>query len=589
MKFIKLLSILLSFISLSNTARFSSESILEFYNSFLNYDTNQAPTPPAKPVPLPNDPGSSRAKSGAAVSPASNAKVDEFTILMEDWLKISSNSFTDPNKFPPIFLPNGTVTKIQIDNKLYRINPVFDSSIIDDNLPINNSTFWFRLSGKSFYYASSKSDLNVLEALLTENIIDARIVSDYGDEKLCFELEDIEKYNWKLCGNNTEIRNKWICKIKEMKNINSDLCNNLTLVNLSIPNTTEIENIIKQPIILIPLPSRSCNEEWNYLNKGNDWECICSEGKEQSPIDLPPKELSIHSPIKPLFLYEEVQAKLQITSLDGQLRSQDFIKIKNVENSLRIFHKYFGKIVTLDGAVYHAEEIVFHTPSEHTINGLRYDMEMQVIHYGQTKGDIAKQVVFSFLFEKKPGVYNKFIDDIDFFSLPNPISKEGNLVNNLFIPRIFYSSDDNNIPIMRPFSFYTYQGSIPFPPCTERSIMYVAAKPIPLGSTAIQMFQEALRIPDLQTNTGDIITSNAGTENYRTLQPLNGRIVFYYDHIKYCGEDLKNTIEPVKSTGHYEKQKKTVTEYFFVNNENPSDLPGAFLVSEEEARGTNLI
>ena len=251
--------------------------------------------------------------------------------------------------------------------------------------------------------------MNVLGAILSENLLDARPLSDYGNENTCFQLDDIENHNWKLCGETIEIRNKWICKIREMRKINSDLCNNLTLANLSLP--TVIENTINQPIILIPLPSKTCNEEWNYLNKGGDWECACSEGREQSPIDLPPKDKSIHSPIKPLFQYEEVQAKLAITSLDGQLRSEEYIKIKNVENSLRIFHKYLGKIITLDGAVYNAEEIVFHTPSEHTINGVRYDMEMQVIHYGQTKGDIAKQVVFSFLFEKKPGVYNKFIDE----------------------------------------------------------------------------------------------------------------------------------------------------------------------------------
>ena len=583
MKFVKSLFIVLSLVLLANSAKLKSDSILEFYNSFLRIQTAQdkkaAPTA-AAPA------GKESSTSPVSAASAGNSTSDEFSLILEDWLKISSYSFANPNIFPPIMLPNGTRTKIQIDNKLFRINPVFDNTTQDENLPRNNTTFWFRLSGKSLYYADTKSDLNVLGAILSENLLDARPLSDYGNENTCFQLDDIENHNWKLCGETIEIRNKWICKIREMRKINSDLCNNLTLANLSLP--TVIENTINQPIILIPLPSKTCNEEWNYLNKGGDWECACSEGREQSPIDLPPKDKSIHSPIKPLFQYEEVQAKLAITSLDGQLRSEEYIKIKNVENSLRIFHKYLGKIITLDGAVYNAEEIVFHTPSEHTINGVRYDMEMQVIHYGQTKGDIAKQVVFSFLFEKKPGFYNKFIDDLDFFSLPNPISKEAELRTNLFIPRVFYSSDDMDLPIMRPFSFYTYQGSIPFPPCTERTIVYVAAKPIPLGSTAIQMFQEALRVPDLQSNTGDIIVSNSSTENYRSIQPLNGRMVFYYDHIKYCGEDLRSNREPVKSTGHYEKNRKTITEYFYVTGETPSRLPGAFLVSESEAKGTNL-
>ena len=590
MKFVKVIIILISLLSGFNSASYKSDSILEFYNSFLNSDSSQnylgAPaTTKALPAPT-TPPKTATATTPNSATPATSANTtDEYSLILEEWMKISSPSFNNVNLFPPISLPNGNTTKIQIDDKFYRINTAFNSAT-DDNLPKNNLTFWFRLSAKSLYYSNTKTDMNVLGAILVENIIDARPLNDYGNEKTCLQIDDVENHNWKICGNDTIVRNKWICKIKSIKKIESNLCLNTTLVKLNLP--TVIENIVNQPIILIPLPSRSCNDEWNYLNKGSDWECECSEGREQSPIDLPPKDKSIESPIKPLFQYDEVQAKLEITSIDGQLRSTEYIKIKNLENSLRIFHKFFGKIVTLDGAVYHAEEIVFHTPSEHTINGKRYDMEMQIIHYGQTKGDIAKQVIFSFLFEKKPGVYNKFIDDVDFFNLPDPLSKERDITNNLFVPKLFYSSDDNDLPIMRPFSFYTYQGSLPFPPCTERSIIYVAAKPIPLGSTAIQMFQEALRVPDLQSSTGNIIVSNGSTENYRSTQNINGRMIFYYDHVKYCGEDLRSNRMPVKSVGHYEKQKKTVTEFFFVNGENPSGLPGAFLVSENEAKGTNL-
>ena len=115
------------------------------------------------------------------------------------------------------------------------------------------------------------------------------------------------------------------------------------------------------------------------------------------------------------------------------IKKDENLKIRYLDNCLRIFHKYFGKIVTLDGSVYNAEELVFHTPAEHTINGKKYDLELQVIHYGQTRGDISKQIVLTFLFEKKPGVYNKFIDDIDFFNLPNPITIESDLRNNLII------------------------------------------------------------------------------------------------------------------------------------------------------------
>ncbi len=72
-----------------------------------------------------------------------------------------------------------------------------------------------------------------------------------------------------------------------------------------------------------------------------------------------------------------------------------------MNNASRTLNYKIGKIITLNGSVHLAEEITFYTPSEHTIAGKRFDIEMQVVFYGRSKGDIAKQVVFSFLFKKK--------------------------------------------------------------------------------------------------------------------------------------------------------------------------------------------
>jgi len=283
--------------------------------------------------------------------------------------------------------------------------------------------------------------------------------------------------------------------------------------------------------------------------------------------------------------------KNELTTGDGQIKSTKQLTIKFKDNALRIHHKYFGKTMTLDGAVYAAEEIIFHTPAEHQINGKIYDMEMQVVHYGQSKGDIAKQVVLCFLFKKKPGVYNKFIDDLDFFNLPNQATKRRGILNPLFIPKIFYNSDYEDVPILKPFSFYTYHGSLTSPPCSERSIIYVAAKPISLGTTAIQMFQEAVKIPDKISSTGDIIVSHIPAENNRNIQPLNGRAIFYYDAVKFCGANespsaiMEQKKRKKKVRGHFEKVLKKMTEYFYVNGPKPSGLPGAYVVPRSEAFG----
>lgn len=98
----------------------------------------------------------------------------------------------------------------------------------------------------------------------------------------------------------------------------------------------------------------------------------------------------------------------------------------------------------------------------------------------------------------------------------------------------------------------------------------------------MQLFTEALRIPDLMAQNGNVIVSDWIPVSRREIQPLNGRPVFHYDHEKQCGPDRE--IKPVDE-GHYEKIQKAMTKYFYVGDEKPSGVPNAFVVSKEEALG----
>merc|ERR1712151_201997 len=222
-------------------------------------------------------------------------------------------------------------------------------------------------------------------------------------------------------------------------------------------------------------------------------------------------------------------------------------------------------------------------PSEHSIDGKIYDMEITVLHQGMSVGDIAKQVSLSFLFEKAPGKYNGFLEDLDYFDLPNTLNGSRDLKNPVFLGNIFKTDEDDKPSSMAPFSFYTYQGSLTTPPCTEDTIVYVASKPLQIGSTPLQLFQEATRVPDMTDNRGNIIVSNWINETARPPQPLNGRPVFWFDHSKTCGATPH--VKPEIPSGHYEKIRKSFTSYFYVSNKKPSGLPNAYVVSEDEAKG----
>jgi carbonic anhydrase len=99
----------------------------------------------------------------------------------------------------------------------------------------------------------------------------------------------------------------------------------------------------------------------------------------------------------------------------------------------------------MDGSVYHAQEISVHTPSEHTINGERFPLEVVVKHVGKSVGDIAKHLSISFLFKKSPGIYNKFLESLDVFNLPNPLDRSRDLENKIFLPNIFFQTNEDGI------------------------------------------------------------------------------------------------------------------------------------------------
>jgi len=498
-------------------------------------------------------------------------------MIMEGWMKIKSEEFKNKNKFPAIEV-DGKKYSILSDSQSFRINQSFDDKKKDEVSPKNKLDFYFRLTKNLLYYSINKKDLNVIGSIDIQSVKEITYLLP-GDKKddLCFQVTDSEFSQWNVCTDSNENRNKWICKIKiGLGKIKNDAeCENKKSKNSSSNSSNvNIGEQTFQPIIVIPIPSKSCNQGWNYGQKGKDWECGCSEGFEQSPIDIPDKSNVVESPISPLFTFDVIPAKSQITTIDGELKTQEYIKIKYFKNALRILHSNLGKIVTLDGSVYIGEEIVFHTPSEHKINGKAFDMEMQVIFYGRSKGDIAKQVVLSFLFEKKAGVYNKFLDDIDFFSLPNSFNAERDLIHDLYIPKVFYKSNEDSEITMKPFSFYTYQGSLTMPPCSEQTIHYVVADPIPLASVPITLFQEAIRGAD----KGEEIA-----ENNRETQPLNGRNVFFFDKEKYSFGDLPTTQNKTKKpSGHYEKVKRRVEDIFYVNGNEPSGLPGSFVVGDNK-------
>jgi len=497
--------------------------------------------------------------------------------ILEDWFTVKSDFFLSSN-----FLT------MQSDPNNYKINngqrlKKFEVSKGDGSK--SDEFFWFKLKKGYIYYFETESDVNALDAILIKSVEDSNIPGDANNIlPTCIFIFDFQKNKFEICTFTLEMKLKWLCSIQNYLKVSlDDRC--ITNKDSIIPPIIKKE---LKHVIIIPTASKSCNEGWNYANKGRDWECTCKEGVIQSPINLPEKKEAVKTNLSPLFSYERVNVNEEECTSDGLIEEGKKITIRHSKNNIRIFHPNMGKIVAIDGSVYVAEEIVFHTPSEHKINGQQFDMEMQVIHYGKTKGDIANQVVLSILFKSSPGHYNKFLDKIDFFNLPNPIDPVIELQHEFFIPSVFLDSDADDILSMEPFSFFNYEGSLTAPPCTERTTYYVTADPIPLSNTIIHFFKEALSKP--QSNEKDkketLINGLNGTnniDNNRDTQDLNGRTVYLYDHILNGYITYQPPKRNVQKIGHFEKIITNKDEYIYVNRKDPTKIPGSVVVSENEA------
>ena len=201
---------------------------------------------------------------------------DPIKILKDGWLKVSSSMFKHTGRFPPIVLPNGKEIKIVVDKQYFRINQIYSPGRVSPSFPPSKKYFWFRLSGKNLYYSMTRDDMNVLGVVTVKNIIDSFPATDMRSEKNCFRIKDRELRAWNLCAENIDQRNEWICKIKEMLGLSDKkLC---SVKSLDDSKVTVITKKITQPVLLIPLPSPKCNESWDYVLKGQDWNCECSDG-----------------------------------------------------------------------------------------------------------------------------------------------------------------------------------------------------------------------------------------------------------------------------------------------------------------------
>ena len=196
----------------------------------------------------------------------------------------------------------------------------------------------------------------------------------------------------------------------------------------------------------------------------------CAGGQNQSPIDLTG---ALIAPLPPLrFHYRP-------TALD----------IVNNGHTIQVDYQP-GSYLSADGRDYNLLQFHFHSPSEHTVDGLPYDMVAHLVH-SNASGELLVVAVLMEASGESPLVRTiwEHLPEEGLRSTPAGVS---------IIVMDF-------IPLMS--SYFAYSGSLTTPPCTEGVRWIVLDTPVKVSVAQVERFN--IFFP----------------RSTRPLQPLNNRVI----------------------------------------------------------------
>lgn len=211
-------------------------------------------------------------------------------------------------------------------------------------------------------------------------------------------------------------------------------------------------------------------EHWGELS---DNYLTCSEGWNQSPINL---VNDVHADLPALefdYYSSDINEINNGHSIQQNVKPGSFLRIserkKNFE--LKQFH--------------------FHSPSEHTINGKSFAMEIHFVHTSE-QGELAVVGVMIEEGEEHPVLAQlwSFMPENPGDSSQKPIGIE----------------ETNLLPKTR--EYYAYSGSLTTPPCTEGVRWVVLKTPINASADQIETFKKRV-----------------GPATNRPIQPINARMI----------------------------------------------------------------
>ncbi|KAL5221043.1 hypothetical protein ABZP36_025756 [Zizania latifolia] len=255
------------------------------------------------------------------------------------------------------------------------------------------------------------------------------------------------------------------------------------------------------PAVRAQVEETDHEEEFSYVS-GDDngpehWGEIkpqwahCGKGDMQSPIDLSHRRVTLVRELGYLnHSYSAAEASIVNRGHDIMVR----------------FDGDAGSLV-INGTAYYLRQLHWHSPTEHTVNGRRYDMELHMFHESTDK----KAAVVGLLYEvgRSDGFLRKMEPYLKMIADKQDREEKVGVID----PRGLRS---------RASVYYRYMGSLTTPPCTEGVIWTIVKRVHTVSKYQLELLREAVN-DDMENNA-------------RPLQKVNNRDISIfrpYPHKRY--------------------------------------------------------
>ena len=192
----------------------------------------------------------------------------------------------------------------------------------------------------------------------------------------------------------------------------------------------------------------------------------CAAGRSQSPIDI----AKTSNAKLPALKAEFRPAELKI------IHHEHMADVVNTGHSIQVNYTEGDKL-KLGNEEFELLQYHFHSPSEHTVRGKHYPMEMHMVHRSADK----KLAVVGVFIEE--GATNPAFDSV-WSNLPEARGVEHHLPN---------VKVDVNQLLPQKTNTYRYSGSLTTPPCSEDVQWVIMTTPIQMSASQIEKFRNILK------------------------------------------------------------------------------------------------